>query len=91
MCRTAEVFHIDFENLEKHKLYSKVIESDRSLCTVSSVVQGDFIGLLCIDTDDFSGEPFSLVLANFTTEDLVSIDLNVHTSVSKHVHRRYFF
>lgn len=89
MCRTAEVFHIDFENLVKHKLYSKVIENDRSLRTVSSVVQGDFIGLLCIDTDDFSGEPFSLVLANFTTEDIVSIDLNVH--VSKQVHRRYFF
>lgn len=89
MCRTAEVFHIDFENLEKHKLYSKVIENDKSLLTVSSVVQGDFIGLLCIDTDDFSGGPFSLVLANFTTEDIVSIDLNVH--VSKQVHRRYFF
>lgn len=89
MCRTAEVFHIDFENLVKHKLYSNVIENDRSLRTVSSVVQGDFIGLLCIDTDDFSGEPFSLVLANFTTEDIVSIDLNVH--VSKQVHRCYFF
>lgn len=81
--RRVDVLHVNFETLEKHKLYSKVIDHESDLRTLSVVIQGDFLTLLCIATDDHQSKSYLLVIANFITDEIVYTKLPQAVQVSK--------
>lgn len=81
--RRVDVLHVNLETLEKHKLYSKVIVHESDLRTLSVVIQGDFLALLCIATDDHQSESYLLVIANFITDEIVYTKLPQAVQVSK--------
>lgn len=81
--RRVDVLHVNFDTLEKHKLYSKVIDHESDLRTLSVVIQGDFLTLLCIATDDYKSESYLLIIANFITDEIIYTKLPQAVHVSK--------
>lgn len=70
-CRTLEVFRIDLGQLEATRLYSRRIGDVTYAIAEQSAIQGDFLALLCVGSDDTSDGHSCLVMANFVLDQIV--------------------
>lgn len=67
----SRYFGIDIDQLVATRLYSRRLEDTRCPIAFRAVIQGDFLALLCVDSDDAPDGRSCLVMGNFMSDQIV--------------------